>query len=529
PMQLNWLDNQAVVLSTGFPSKMVLLDCETTGGNATRHRIIEIGLLLVEDGELIETWQSFVDPETTLPEMIQQLTGISPLMLRGAPRFAEIADKLLTCLEGRTLVAHNARFDYGFLKNEFRRAGIAYKARPLCSVKFSRSLFPQFKRHGLSQIIQRFQLPIENRHRALDDAEMIYRFFMKSSALFADDEIRAVCKNLLERPALPVLLDAKEIDKLPASAGVYYFYDQAGTLLYVGKSVHIRNRVMSHFTQDHRNPKDLRLGARVAHIDFEMTPTDFGAQIHESNQIKSLQPLYNHRLRKVKKLFQYRTRLDQSGYQHLYIEPVELDIDPADGQFGLFRSPRQATRVLEKLADQFFLCHKFLGLESDMASNRERPCFRRQLKKCFGACQGAEDAQTYNQRMTAALKGYQIRMWPWPGAIMVEERDLREPERVAFHIVNQWRYIAKLSLAEDIYDYGYQPADAGALTWNPGKQDAGMAVQNMPGSAASDDRFDLDIYFILVRFLLHADKLQTSNIKIRALLENANAFSTDTL
>jgi DNA polymerase-3 subunit epsilon len=131
--------------------------------------------------------------------------------------------------------------------------------------------------------------------------------------------------------------------------------------------------------------------------------------------------------------------------------------------------------------------------------------------------------------MTAALKGYQIRMWPWPGAIMVEERDLREPERVAFHIVNQWRYIAKLSLAEDIYDYGYQPADAGALTWNPGKQDAGMAVQNMPGSAASDDRFDLDIYFILVRFLLHADKLQTSNIKIRALLENANAFSTDTL
>ena len=519
PMQLNWLDNQASVLSSGFPSKMVLLDCETTGGNATRHRIIEIGLLLVEDGELIETWQTFVDPETALPEMIQKLTGISPAMLRGAPRFAEIADKLLTCLEDRTLVAHNARFDYGFLKNEFRRAGISYKARPLCSVKFSRVLFPQFKRHGLSQIIQRFQLPIENRHRALDDAGMIYRFFMKSSALFADEEIRAVCKNLLERPALPVLLDAKEIDKLPASAGVYYFYDQAGALLYVGKSVHIRNRVMSHFTQDHRNPKDLRLSARVAHIDFEITPTDFGAQIRESNQIKSLKPLYNHRLRKVKKLFQYRMRLDRSGYQRLSIEPVELDIDPLDGQFGLFRSPRQASRVLEKLADQFFLCHKLLGLESDKATSREKPCFRRQLKKCFGACQGAEDAHAYNQRMTAALKGYQIRMWPWPGAIMIEERDMRAPDLVAFHIVNQWRYIAKLSLAEDMYDYGYQPADASSLTRDADIEDVNTAQQILQGNAASDDRFDLDIYFILVRFLMHAGKLQTCNIKIRALHE----------
>ena len=176
-MQLNWLDNPTPKrLSSGFPEKMVLLDCETTGGKATYHRIIEIGLLIIENGELIETWQTFVDPEMALPPFIQRLTGITPEKLDGAPLFADIAGELLNTLEGRTLVAHNARFDYGFLKNEFQRAGIRYNAKPLCSVKFSRNLYPQFKRHGLSQIIQRFQLTINNRHRALDDAEMICRW-----------------------------------------------------------------------------------------------------------------------------------------------------------------------------------------------------------------------------------------------------------------------------------------------------------------------------------------------------------------
>jgi len=247
---------------------MVLLDCETTGGKAPYHRIIEIGLLVVEEGRLVEKWQTFVDPRVPLPPFIQRLTGISPGMVAGAPEFSDIAEELLSKLEGRTLVAHNARFDYSFLKNEFERAGISYNAKPLCSVKFSRNLYPQFKRHGLSQIIERFGLSIENRHRALDDAEMIYKFFQKSSALFSEDEIAATCKTLLKRPSLPTLLNAKEVEKLPTSAGVYYFYDAKGALLYIGKSVHIRNRVLSHFSSDHKNPKDLQMSTKIAHIDF---------------------------------------------------------------------------------------------------------------------------------------------------------------------------------------------------------------------------------------------------------------------
>lgn len=521
-MQLNWLDEETptpAVLSAGFPEKMVLLDLETTGGKATHHRIIEIGLVVIEQGEVVERWQSFIDPETMLPPFIQKLTGIAPSNLRGAPLFSQVADKLLTYLDGRTLVAHNARFDYSFLKNEFERIGVSYNAKPLCSVKFSRSLYPQFKRHGLDQIIQRFQLPIENRHRAMDDAEMIQRFFLKSSALFSEEEISATCASLLKNPALPPLLKASALKKLPASAGVYYFYDANGALLYVGKSVNIRTRVMSHFSGDHSNPKDLQINNKLAHIEFDKTPTDLGAQIRESNQIKALHPLYNRRLRKTKKLYQYRCDEDSNGYQRIAIEAVELETanesDNAEERFGLFRSPRQASKQIEKLADHYFLCHKLLGLESDTSVSNQKPCFRAQLKKCFGACHGAEEAAIYNQRVNSALTNYQLKMWPYPGAIMIEERDMQEPENVAFHVVHNWRYIAKLTLIEDLYDQGYQLTNG---------QNIQQQRDSQPSAPASDDdRFDLDIYFILVRFLVDAEKMKMHNLKIWPL----TAYSID--
>ena len=166
--QLDLLTQSASSLSDGFPSKMVILDCETTGGKSTYHRIIELGYMVIEDGQCIHRQQQFINPESSIPPGIQRLTGIRPEMLKDAPRFADIAEELLAILKDRVLVAHNARFDYGFLKNEFKRCGLNYKSKPLCSVKFSRRLYPQFRRHGLDQIIRRFHFSIEQRHRAFD-------------------------------------------------------------------------------------------------------------------------------------------------------------------------------------------------------------------------------------------------------------------------------------------------------------------------------------------------------------------------
>mgnify|MGYP006059309887 CR=1 FL=1 len=505
-MQLSWFDKKVGKLSEGFPKKMVLLDCETTGGNATRNRIIEVGLLLIDDGELVKRWQSFVDPETVLPPFIQKITGITPGMLHGAPLFSDIAMELLGMLEDRTLVAHNARFDYGFLKNEFSRSGIKYSTKPLCSVKFSRTLYPQFNRHGLSHIIKRFNLVIENRHRAMDDAEMIHQFFLASSSLFTSDEIESTCKLQQKRPALPMHLPSSEIDKLPSSAGVYYFYDGNDVLLYIGKSVNIRNRVLSHFTQDHKNAKDLQMSAKIAHLDFTKTPSDFGAQLLESAQIKKLNPLYNRRLRKIKKMYQFINRQDDNGYQCLSIESIDVNSGAQEDSVGLFRSPRQANKKLESLADEFSLCHKLLGLESRPTNTSKTPCFRAQLNKCFGACHGAEKASSYNQRVGDALKGYELQIWPYQGPILVEEYDPDDHEKTGLHVINQWRYIAKLNSPEELFDLGLKTKSSHEVV---SAEDSSERI--------TDVSFDLDVYFILVRFLIDSKKLAMHNIKTWSL------------
>ena len=486
-MQLTFLNDDVEKLSSGFPEKLVILDLETTGGRATRHRIIEVGLIIIEEGECVEKWQTFVDPETYLPMNIQRLTGIRPEDLEGAPTFRMIADELLDKLTGRTLVAHHARFDYGFLKNEFARIGYSYSDKPLCSVKFSRAMFPQFNRHGLDQIIKRFGFNIENRHRALDDAEMVYQLFQKSSVIFSADDISSACAQILKRPSLPTTLNPEIIEGLPGKPGVYYFYDQNGHLLYIGKSVNIRQRVLSHFNQDYRNPKDLKMSRKIAQIDFVRTPTDFGAQLLESQQIKELMPVHNRQLRKVKKLYQLQMGVSEQGYHQIKPVQIETDADQLDYQFGLFRSRRQAYLRLERMADEFQLCHQLLNLEPK--KTHDAPCFRYQLKRCLGACIGEDPIALYNERVQQAMAEYRIKVWPWKGPVIVEERNPEDKEETAYHLLNDWRYLAKLSCPEDAYDYSVEERAS----------------------------FDMDSYFILVRFLMDDKVARQHGLRIHPL------------
>ncbi len=501
---------QSRKLSAGFPDKMVLLDCETTGGRASYHRITELGLLVIENGAVVEAWQSLINPQRPIPAGITRLTGINQTMVNGAPVFGEIADELLEKLTGRVLVAHHARFDYSFLKREFERVGIRYNDRPLCSVKFSRMLYPQFKKHGLDQIIQRFKLAIKNRHRAMDDAMMIHRFFIKSSDIHEAEEIASVCQQLLQEHTLPVKVRRADVDRLPQSAGVYYFFDERDVLLYVGKSVNIRQRVMSHFSQDHKNHKALKMSASIARIEFDQTATDFGAQILESKQIKSLKPLYNSRLKRVRKLFRLTTSKHRLG--HLY--PIINSVNVADSDhlvqdnYGLFRSPRQAKQKLQKLADHFFLCHQILGLEASQV-DYQRACFRYQLHKCKGVCCGQESIDAHNQRLLKALRGYQQKVWPWSGAILVEECVEHETSWHKFHLVNEWVYLQSIESEEALNACGY------ALKHHQAVLD--VPIRQVEEDMTDHQSFDLDVYFILVRFLLDPAKLELNNIKIHEL------------
>ncbi len=318
--------------------------------------------------------------------------------------------------------------------------------------------------------------------------------------------------------ALPPLIAKASIDKLPRAPGVYYFYDANNKLLYVGKSVNIRQRVLSHFSQDHSNPKDQKINQRLAHIDYRRTPSDFGAQLLESREIKTLFPLFNHRLRRVRKLVRYRVQSNANGYLQVGIETVNTDPDKLAQPFGLhqcglFRSQKQAKNQLEKLADHYQLCHRLLGLE---AGSSNKACFRYQLNKCSGACVGIDPPENYNARLTAALSAYQCQTWPWQDAILIEERDRNDKERVAYHLIDQWQYIAQLDLAEDVYSLGYQPINPqiSPQITAPNFQSKTSTKKNQESKDIKCENFDLDTYFILVRFLLNETTLKLNGMVI---------------
>ncbi len=491
--QSSWLTaDKQPNLSPGFPESMVFLDVETTGGKATYHRIIEIGLWVVEQGQLVGSWQTFINPERSLPPKITELTGITHHDLTDAPTFAEIADELWQWLQDRVLVAHYARFDYGFLKNEFRRIGRDYRSKPLCSVKLSRRLFPEYKRHGLDYIIKRFDLSIDNRHRALDDALMIYQFFAQISLVHDEAIIASTCRELIQATTLPIQLPQKDVASLPNKPGVYYFYDNKDRLLYIGKSVNLKNRVLNHFSQDHSHRKDFKLHHQIAHIDYQRTPSDFGACLLENQEIKTHLPVHNIRLRRVKKMFQICLQDNQQGHGKIHIKPVAGDQlpDTDNHQFGLFRTVRQAGEYLRQLADKHQLCHRVLGFESD-ARGRQTPCFRFQLKRCAGACCGRESIQQHNQRLQLALTDIQIKDWPWSSAVLVIEQDPQDSDMTWLHLVDSWIYVAALSTVDELFDYGYYLETKFV-------DNAGLIVSSNPIQSSG---FNLDVYHILNRFL----------------------------
>jgi len=517
--QQNWLDQPVTKLSAGFPAKLAIVDLETTGGSPKYHRIIEIGVLLVDDGLVTGRWQSFVNPGVGIPASINHLTGITDADVSPAASFAELADELSELLQDRVFVAHNARFDQGFLKAEFKRCGMAFKPKVLCSVKFSRQLYPQFKRHSLNHIIKRFAYRVDNRHRAMDDAEVIWRFFLTSSQILDEEEINSACRLIIKAPTLPAMLDPKTISNLPKSSGVYYFYDSAGKLLYIGKSVNIQDRVKSHFSQDYQRNRQFRLYSSIARIEYDLTPSDFGAQIRESQQIKQLHPEFNLRLKKSRYLYFYKAYENDEGYLQVRIERIDASLPDSGQTFGLFRSQKQAQTELAKIADNFFLCYKLVGLEKSTKSRQA--CFRTQLKKCFGACCGKEAPELYNERLNASLKSYQVMQWPWPDAILIRETSMDDESFSRYHLVNQWRYLGQVKDENDLHVQGYCHAE---------KMPAGiseMLENRSQGQDLSDRFFDLDIYFILIRFLMKTSSKNISPLKVfpLATIPRANGVS----
>jgi DNA polymerase-3 subunit epsilon len=426
-----------VLHNAGMLPSYVLLDLETTGGNPVADRITEIAAVRVEEGREVARWSTLVNPGTRIPAFIESLTGIRNAMVEDAPAFEVVAPRLLELLDGAVLVAHNARFDHGFLKNAFERMQIDLRVRTLCTVRLSRRLYPQHRSHGLDALIQRHGLQTPARHRAMGDVDMVLAWLEKARQELGDDTLRRAAAELLQGSAsLPPHLETALSD-IPQGPGVYLFFGDTSQPLYVGKSVQLRARVLSHFQADHTAGREMRLSQETRRVEVRRTAGELGALLLEARLVKQLQPVHNRRLRRESALCAWRLSDDPDAWP--LVELVQGDgLDPhALGAFhGAFRSRRQATGWLSALADAQGLCPRVLGLEA----GRGR-CFASQLGRCQGPCWGQEPLEKHRLRVALALAAHRLQAWPFAGRIGLREHDAATG-RTDIHVFDHWCHLA---------------------------------------------------------------------------------------
>ncbi len=422
---------------------LVFVDIETNGLSYVRGRIIEVAAIRVENGVVTDSFNQLLDPGGELPRFITELTGITSGDVRGAPAFHQIAAELHELLDGAVFVAHNVRFDYSFLKQEFKRAGIDFSPRQLCTMRLSRALFPQERSHKLESIIRRHNFVTERRHRAYDDAEVLWKFLSLLQETIEPEVLHQALGKQLKQPSLPKGLPSDAVASLPDTPGVYIFEDRQGHPLYVGKSVHVRQRVKSHFTRDHEAVGEFKIAQQVHAIQVHETAGELSALLLESRLVKELQPLYNKQLRRTSKLLLARPKQNAAGYTEVIIEEAD-QIDPQQAALilGVYSTRSKARESIGNLIRDFSLCPKLCGQEKSAAA-----CFLYQLHKCYGACVGRESSEVYNQRLLQAFARKRIEVWPYSSPVLITEGP--PDTRQAGIVVDQWCVVGQMTQEPD--------------------------------------------------------------------------------
>lgn len=435
---------------------LAFVDLETTGGNPAYDRITEIGIVRMQNGELLEEWSSLVNPQCPISPYIEAFTGISSEMVADAPLFADVAPAVFEKLRGAVFIAHNARFDHSFLRSEFRKVGVAYAADALCTVKLSRRLYPEHVRHNLDAVIERHGLHCSARHRALGDARVLCDLWNKLQREIPSEVFAAAAAHaVLSQPRLPRQLPAGLADELPESPGVYRFFGEAGELLYIGRSNSLRAKILSQLAEPRFGSREQALAAHVQRVDWRQTAGELGAMLLESEWIKSQRPRYNRKTRSSMDSVTLR-HADASGA--VRIQRLDM-LEPADlaESFGVFHSEKDARKALSDIARASQLCLKVVGLEQSEGS-----CFALQVGKCRGACIGREAPILHAMRVKLALSALKIKSWPFPGRIALRERAtgafLPDGTRGGeFHVLDRWLYLGSARSEEELESLRLRP------------------------------------------------------------------------
>jgi DNA polymerase-3 subunit epsilon len=411
------------------------IDLETTGGTAAHHRVIEVGIVLLDGGVVVDEWTSLVNPAVRIPPSIEAFTGISNDMVADSPSFEELRVEVRRRLDGRLFVAHNARFDYGFVRNEFRRMDEKFSAPVLCTVRLSRALFREHARHNLDTLIERWGLSCGARHRALGDAAVLPPLLAAFERAVGAERMQEAAEAVRNESRLPAHLPPDLVEDLPDGPGVYLFRGEGGTLLYVGKSRNLRSRVLGHFSAEHRSGKESRLAQQVRAIEWRETGGDLGALLLESRLVKALHPTANRRLRGITGAYCIRLRQATEGLLATVESFAAGDLDSDVEVYGPFRGEKDAARALEGKAREAGLCLKVLGLEQGDGS-----CFAYQLGRCRGACVGREPRPLHDTRLRLALASLRVKPWPFAGAIGIREQ-AADGAGTVLHVIDRWQHL----------------------------------------------------------------------------------------
>ncbi len=398
-----------------------VVDIETTGGSARLERITEIAVYVHDGTRIVEEYSTLVNPERNIPYFITSLTGITNEMVADAPRFFEVARRIVELTDGNVFVAHNARFDYSFIRQEFSMLGYSFKRPMIDTVALSRKLLPGHKSYSLGNLCKDLGIEINGRHRASGDALATTRLL----ELLLEKDLELKSGSLIKNRKAAKLhpsLDLARLEEIPEEAGIYFFHDEKGDIIYVGKSRNLSERVSSHLSNN-TSGREMEMRSMIADITWERTGSELIALLMESAEIKSRKPRFNRAQRRTGFRWGIYSHTDENGFIRFSYRQSNDDEVP----LSLFTSRDRARGKLEQIISQYNLCQKLCGMYDTSG-----PCFHRQVSLCRGACCGEEEPRSYNERALMALDEFIFR----ERNFFIIDRGRDEEERSAVRIMN---------------------------------------------------------------------------------------------
>jgi DNA polymerase III subunit epsilon len=371
-----------------------IVDIETTGSYAAANGITEIAIFISDGNRILDSYSTLVNPNQPIPHYIQSMTGITDKMVAKTPAFEKVAKKIFNLLQNKIFIAHNVNFDYSFVKSHLEANGFSFNTKKLCTVRLGRKILPGLPSYSLGKFCSSMGIPNNARHRAAGDAEATAHLFHLMVQRDTENHIEKSLQRNSKEQHLPPNVPKKDFEQLPTTPGVYYFHNEKGKIIYVGKARNIRSRISSHFSGDMQGRQKQNFIKHIHSISFQPTATELMAHILESTEIKKLWPIYNYSQKRWEDVYGIFSFEDQNGYQRIAIEKNKKNLNP----HHTFHYLVDGHAIIRKLIKEYNLCPKLCFMQAYNIA-----CEGLKDEICYGACEKSEPPEKYNNRVKKAL------------------------------------------------------------------------------------------------------------------------------